>query len=370
MTDIDKIRNHLVSRPRDLLLFEFILQTKLPVKSLLALKMADIKNLAIGDELPLQNSKNTVNKSRPVTPEIYAAVKTYQKAVNPKDSDFLFKSRKGNGPLSIPSVSRIIKSWTEETGLTQLKGLHGFRQTHQKNVLNVENLADGPKHILPKVKSKTVQEIVYKELEDAILSGRIRPGQKIVTEEISRMMDVSRIPVREAMGRLEAKGLIKTRPKWGSIVNMLSSENLKEISEIRILLEPKAAVRAVPNTDEKFLLQLEDAQRAFANVRKSSETNKLLKTNRNFHFLIYRQANAPILFDMIKQLWDKVSPYYHIMFQQAPDRSPTIGLSYHEKIVDGFRNNDRDAVKKWLHADLVDSTAFIQKLFDSYNLLS
>ena len=77
-----------------------------------------------------------------------------------------------------------------------------MRQAPRKNREKKEAVArpDTMQTILPKVQSQSVQGIVYKELESAILSGKIPPGQKLVTEEISRMMDVSRIPVREAMG--------------------------------------------------------------------------------------------------------------------------------------------------------------------------
>jgi DNA-binding GntR family transcriptional regulator len=246
--------------------------------------------------------------------------------------------------------------------------LPGLRQAQRKDSENEKKA--GPRErqtILPKVQNRSVQEIVYKELEKAILSGKIPPGQKIVTEEVSRMMDVSRIPVREAMGRLAARGLISTRPKWGSVVNELSRENLKEASEIRILLEPQAAAKAALRVNEEFLFRLAKAQADFAKARKGAQTNHLLETNRNFHFLIYEQANSPMLLDIINQIWDRVSPYYHIMFRQSLDRSPTVGVSYHEHIFDSLKKQDEIAVQRWLRADLIDSTKYILVLFDRYS---
>lgn len=169
------------------------------------------------------------------------------------------------------------------------------------------------------------------------------------------------------MGRLEARGLISTRPKWGSVVNELSRENLIEVSEIRILLEPQAGAKAALRADAEFLSQLEMSQAAFAKARKGTETNQLLKTNRKFHFLIYEQANSPMLLDIINQLWDRVSPYYHIMFRQSLDQSPTVGVSYHEHIFDSLKKKDEKAVQHWLKADLIDSTEFILRLFDRYS---
>ncbi len=370
MTELDKIRDHLTARPRDLLLFELALQTQVPVQDLLRLKVADVKLLKIGDPLPLSLSLENSSDGPVMNSRIHFALEKLLGETRPLDGDFLFKSRKGNRPLSAPSVSRIIRGWREETGLTHYNGLPGLRHAQRKNRDEKKTIPrpGGKKKILPKIENRTIQNIVYKELESAILSGQIPPGQKLVTEEISRMMEVSRIPVREAMGRLEARGLISTKPKWGSVVNELSRENLKEVSEIRILLEPQAAAKAALRVDERFLSQLEKLQTAFAKARKGTETNRLLKTNRRFHFLIYEQANSPMLLDIINQLWDKVSPYYHIMFRQSLDQSPTVGVSYHENIFESLKKKDEKAVQHWLKADLIDSTGFILRLFDRFSV--
>lgn len=369
MKDLDKIREHLAGRPRDLLLFELALQTEVPVQNLLDLKVGDVRALDTGDALPASIAPNDMTDPRVVNDQIAFALKKLLKETRPQASDFLFKSRKKGRPLSVPSVSRIIRGWREETGLTHFGGLPDLRQAQKRDKQKKDSNSDSVANqtLLPKVQTRTIQEIVYKELEEAILSGKIPPGQKLIAEEISRMMDVSRIPVREAMGRLEARGLITTRPKWGSTVNELSRENLKEVSEIRISLEPQAAEKAAGRVDEAFLTRLEKAHAAFARARKGTASDLLLKTNRQFHFLIYKQANSPILLDIINQLWDRVSPYYHIMFRQALDRSPNIGVSYHEHIFESLKQKDKKAVQHWLRADLTDSMKYILNLFDLYN---
>lgn len=368
--ELNTIRDHLSASPRDLLLFEMIVHTKVPVKELLRLRVNDVKDLALGDELPIYNGREHAGAVNPVvTPQLNHALTRFLRDKEGKGIEFLFKSRKGDRPLSGASVSRIIRGWKEETGLTHYRGLPSLRQAQQecadKGRASETDRPQTSPGILPKIKTRTVQEIVYNELENAIVSGRIPPGQKLVTEEIARMMDVSRIPVREAMGRLEARGFISTRPKWGSLVTKFSRSNLQEISEMRILLEPRAGQKAVERVDKDFLTRLEKAQTEYAIARKGTETEELLRTNRQFHFLIYEQAGAPILLDIIKQLWDKVSPYYHLMFRQSLDRSPTEGVNYHDQIVASLKNGDKKGVKKWLKSDLTGSTGYIIRLFDA-----
>jgi len=368
--ELDRIRAHLTAKPRDLLLFELALETEVPVQDLLRLKVEDVKDLNIGDELLLPGLSGKLEGNPVINPEIYHAINKFIKETRPLDNDYLFKSRKGNKALSVPSVSRIIRGWREETGLNQFNGLPGLRlaqrRSRETNKTTFDANREKPQKILPKVQNLTIQEKVYKELEKAILSGKIPPGQRLVTEVIARMMDVSRIPVREAMGRLEARGIITTRPKWGRVVNELSRENLKEILELRLLLEPKAAAKAALQANDDFLTRLEQAHTVFARARTGSDTSQLLQTNREFHFLIYKQANSPMLLEIIGQLWDKVSPYYHIMFHQSLLPPPLIGIDYHDHILDSMMHRDVEEVQRWLTADLTDSTKFILKLFDAY----
>lgn len=373
MSNLEKIRDHLSSKPRDLLLLEIAVHSQVPVQEILNLRVKDIQKLEIGDPILFntQIEENFENLPR-MNLAIQRALKILQKENSSIVADnYLFKSRKGNRPLSPQSVSRIIRGWQEELGLEKISGLPGLRLSQKKNDISQKGTATGQTFTqahsaLSKIQTKTVQETVYTELENAIISGEIAPGEKLVTEEIARIMDVSRIPVREAMGRLAARGLISKRPKSGSTVNELSRKNLQEISEIRLLLEPKAAGKAVPHVTDEFITTLEEAQRQFAKVRRTTQTKQLLESNRQFHFLIYTQADSPELLNLTKQLWDKVSPYYHIMFGQSLAMSPNIGVSYHEKIVEALAAKDLEGVQYWITADLVDSTEYILKLFDDY----
>ena len=370
MNEFDKIRVYLDSNPRDLLLFELALEIQVPLKDLLGLKMIDIKAVEIGSELQINRFKSITGKNPLVTSEVHSAIKKFLKNSALSSDEYVFKSQKGNRPLSVQSVSRMIRGWLSETGLVQYHGLPSLRRAYKEKYKKAKNMSDDNNinngSILPKVKKRSVQETVFIELEKAILSGRIAPGQKIVTEEISKMMDVSRIPVREAMGRLEAKGLILIKNKCGSVVNKLSKDNLVEISEMRSLIEPEAVADAIKRVDDAFFVQLESAHSAFETARKGVNTIELLTTNRKFHFLIYQQANTPIRVDIIKQLWDKISPYYHIMFVQSLDRAPTHGVKYHRNIVDSIKKGDVRGAQHWLKSDINDSTNFILELFDSY----
>jgi DNA-binding transcriptional regulator YhcF (GntR family) len=100
-------------------------------------------------------------------------------------------------------------------------------------------------------------DLVYRALRDAIIRGEIREGEALRQESIAQMFNVSRIPVREAMQRLEAQGLVISARFKGVVVASLSADQIKEIFEFRALLEPAVIAMAVPMMPERTL---EEAQ--------------------------------------------------------------------------------------------------------------
>jgi DNA-binding GntR family transcriptional regulator len=111
--------------------------------------------------------------------------------------------------------------------------------------------------ILEPVRVNTVQEDVYQQLFSAIISGRIPPGERLVSHRLAKQMNVSRAPVREALRLLQAAGLVSSPQKKGSLAYELSKENLKEISGLRIMLEVSAGELAALNCDTEILHALE-----------------------------------------------------------------------------------------------------------------
>jgi len=371
--DIARIRHGLANKPRDLLLFDMATQTGAPAEKWLQLKVAQLSSLAPGDSLPL-TSKGKNSKSPVVMSEIlHRSFRNYVAGVKPLETDFIFKSRKGSGPLNLSSVSRIVKGWLKENNIEGHGGLLALRKTwafHGADKaglpLNPDNGSTGPDYLRP-IRVPTRQEVVYKELETAILAGHIRPGERIITEEIAQRLAVSKIPVREALRRLEAGGLISTRPNCGSTVSELSKDNLKEILQLRIILECMAAQKAAMSQAADLVDRLDLHHQQYSAARASNIADRLLQSNKKFHHTLYQAANMPILLNLIEQLWDRVSPYYYILFRQSTKPNPVVGIRYHRKIISAVKRKDPAGVAKWLEADLTDSTRFVLSIFDEKN---
>ena len=149
-------------------------------------------------------------------------------------------------------------------------------------------------------------------LEEAIVSGEIPPGSVLRQEHLSEQFQVSRTPVREALRRLAALGLVTFEPNRGVRVRMLALDELREAFLVRAELESLATEIATPKMAEDGLVALEHAERRFSDATRAliemshaGEQNlelarEWLHANHSFHDVIYEAAQAPLIERMAK----------------------------------------------------------------------
>lgn len=193
--------------------------------------------------------------------------------------------------------------------------------------------------LLPVIDPKTINNIVRDKLREAILKGVFKPGERLRQQDIARRLGVSRIPVREALQRLEGEGLVKILPYKGATVAEFTMRDVREIFFLRGLLEGAAAklaaVRMTPEVidDLKILLaQMEEL------IGHDPGVQTLADINAKFHETIYKQANSPKLYNMIKELWMSF-PKSSLLFPR--DRAP-VSLHEHQEIVDALSTGDAE----------------------------
>lgn len=370
--DIKSVRKRLEGNVRDLLIFDFICQTGLPARHWLPLKVRDIGHLKPGDKLPIRGKVKAAGYNPFMTDTLHRTIAELVRRNRPGQDDYLFQSRKHSVPLSISSVSRLVKGWFEKAGFSDLDGLLTLRKTweaHFRPNPDPTSTAEKESEAHRAVKKyPTRQEIICSELEKEIVMGILKPRQRIIAEKIARKMGVSPIPVREAMSRLEARGFIIKTSQGGSLVRELSKKNLIEICKLRIVLECMAARSAALKHDPSVVEELKRIHRRHAYFFKIDDTDSLLLENKKFHFAIYRSANAPMLLELISLLWDRVSPYHYIFHRQSEIPNPKRGSLHHEKMLAGMKAKDPEEVSRWVKTDLEVSTEFLLKIFEYYQM--
>lgn len=138
----------------------------------------------------------------------------------------------------------------------------------------------------PAFENLTLWERVYEHLRDEIMAERLPPGTELSEVALSRELAVSRGPIREAMGRLAAEGLVTVRPRRGAEVRSLLPTELIDAYQVREALEVLAVRLAVPLITDADLARLEDLVDEMSLHAKNDETREFFAANVRFHELI------------------------------------------------------------------------------------
>lgn len=155
-------------------------------------------------------------------------------------------------------------------------------------------------------------DVITEGLRDMILSGELGLGVQLKQEALAELFGVSRIPIREALKRLEAEGLVEHRPNAGAVVARRSAAELLEILDIRIGLETRALALAVPNMRPS---DFRAARAVMARYDASDMPREWAELNLEFHMCLYRPCNRPRLLRMIEEIVRGVD--IHLRAQQS-----------------------------------------------------
>ena len=151
----------------------------------------------------------------------------------------------------------------------------------------------------------TKGEAVYRELARRILDGTLEPGSSVNQEALAAQLGVSITPLREAVRRLDAEGLVIVEPNRSLTIAPLSVHEVRELYAVRLQLDPFAAGLAAINASAETV----DRIAAMA-VRKTEETTRgRMLANREFHRTIYRASANRTLGDLLDRLWDQTDRY-------------------------------------------------------------
>ncbi len=142
-------------------------------------------------------------------------------------------------------------------------------------------------------KLPTAQDAVLREIRQAIMTRKLEPGQWVRQLDLAQRLNVSSVPVREALKTLEAEGQVTYEPYRGYKVVELSVDQLEEIYLARGLLEEEVTRRAVENIDDALVRSLEETLARMEELAEAGDVVGYSEANVEFHFLIFEQVGAP-----------------------------------------------------------------------------
>ncbi len=178
---------------------------------------------------------------------------------------------------------------------------------------------------MDKNEPRTQQERVYNQLREAILSGQFVPGRAVTLRGIAQMLDVSPMPVREALRRLTSERALELLENRRVAVPLMTHVKLQEICDARVALECAAARRAVPAIDEAAVTRLRKLDEKVNAAIARRDVPTYITGNYRFHAILYSYGNSEVTLPLIESLWLQTAPFMRLVLEQRgltelPDR--------------------------------------------------
>lgn len=189
-------------------------------------------------------------------------------------------------------------------------------------------------------RSRTAHEFARDALRRAILDGRLRAGTKLRQGQLAAELGVSTTPLREALRDLAAEGFIVIEPQRGAVVRGLRVDEVREIYDLRIILEPVALARSLGQlTDDVYV----EAEQLMAQMEPERDTSRWAELNRNFHDLFIAPVANTRLGQILSGLRDSAAVYVGISLQADPAQMAQASVE-HREFVQACRDGDIDQV--------------------------
>ena len=195
----------------------------------------------------------------------------------------------------------------------------------------------------------TAERMVHTILQQRILDGVLRPGERIDLDAIAQELAVSRTPVRTALRQLESEGLVTIYPHRAVMVSELSADDLEQMYAVRVHLETLAAQMAVPNMTDADLTAMRQIQKELGHVVDEANPASFAEKDRAFHLALYRAANNKFLSRLIDDL--RKGSLRFLTVYASVERLST-AVAEHDEIIAAAEARDSKKVVKLIQQNL------------------
>lgn len=198
--------------------------------------------------------------------------------------------------------------------------------------------------------NKTIAQQVKESIRMLILHQQLSPGERIDQNSLAEQLNVSLVPVREALKTLESEGLVKIIPRRGAFVTEVSPDHLNDLYRARQLIEGEVAYHALEQMSNTDIEQMKHLNHKMRQATDQNNINEFMRLNRQFHMTIYRRVGSKHLLDMVTHLWERSELYrYRYMFVLKNAENTHRD---HESIIQACESNDQPKIKELIIAHI------------------
>jgi DNA-binding GntR family transcriptional regulator len=191
----------------------------------------------------------------------------------------------------------------------------------------------------------------YLTLREALIAGNFKPGQRLLMQDLADQLGTSVTPVREACLRLVSERGLELRSGRFVTIPELTLSRYMEIRTIRMALEGLAAEIATDNVDETDIERLSDIHTKFEKADRAGISEKAIRLNREFHFVVYQLSGMEMLISHIESLWISMGPILNVFYNEAINAY--VGAEEHLHLIDALRRRDRKKARAAIERDIL-----------------
>jgi DNA-binding GntR family transcriptional regulator len=194
-----------------------------------------------------------------------------------------------------------------------------------------------------------VKDVLY----EAILAGVLAPGERLMVDELAQHFGVSKIPVREALKALEASGWVQIRPRRGTFVRPLSAQELRQVFELRRVLEPYCARTAAERRTDAQLRELGQLVKEGMRAIREGDVRRTTAANSRFHSIVAEAVGNELIAQQVDAMEARMRRY----FTAVEWRQRSESMAQHVAIYEAIRDGDGRAAEQATLAHLAHTEA-------------
>ena len=195
-----------------------------------------------------------------------------------------------------------------------------------------------------------LRDVVFNTLREAILTGDIEPGERLMEIRLAEKLGVSRTPIREAIRMLQLEGLVNMTPRKGTVVAEISKEDLKNVLEVRKVLEQLAVEKACENVSDEAVSELRENLKEINAAIKKKNPSDIAKIDVAFHDIIYRITGNDRLIQILYNIREQMYRY-RLEYIKDQDTRQTV-VRDHENLIEAIVNKDVEKAKSIIVAHI------------------
>jgi DNA-binding GntR family transcriptional regulator len=191
---------------------------------------------------------------------------------------------------------------------------------------------------------ESLSDYALRAIREDLIEGRLMPGQKITTEGLAQSLQISHVPVREALRYLEAEGHLERGPRSRVMVAPVTPEEAEQIYRLRELLETEVHRIAVPRLTDQDFVRLQEHFSGMEAAIANGDTAHFARSNRLFHFVAFERSGLKWMLRFLNIVWDAAARYQTTLFRESGWESNL--QRHHSLIMDAMRRRDPEAVNR------------------------